>query len=512
MSLTSFIKFCKRKVGVQHVVVDSPSLREAETATFPTRSKVLAIIKPASRSEVIACVKAANRYDIPLYAISKGKNWGYGSRVPSSSKSVIIDLSRLNRIVKYDEVLGYVVVEPGVTQIQLSRFLEEKGGKFWVDPVSSSPETSIVGNVLERGHGNTAYADHISYACSYEAVLPTGQCISSTSALHRNSRTSNLEHFTVGPSLEGLFSQSNFGVVTKMTLWLMPAPSHYEVLFFSVDTDKAVGKIIDLLRPLRMNRTLQFGPRVVNNYRIIQASPMYLKEMPISRPISKKEIRLLSQKLEIPLWSISLPLYGSLAQIKVNERLIVKTLKSVKKSLKIYRGSMSRHPRVTNHQAAMFSSMIGKVPSHSMQPYWRKPSRMKITNPDHDRCGFILLPISVPNLGSDVFRCYNIIKRMCLAHQFEPSVAFIGIRERTIHIYLSIVYDRDSPKEEAQALKCSNSIVGRLSKFGYYPVRLGLHSMDLIKKSEKSYIQLIRKIKETLDPKSILADGRYMFG
>src|ERR1700760_348127 len=89
-------------------------LREAETATFSTRQTIPFILRPHSREEVQECLREANRTGIPVYPVSSGKNWGYGSRVPPVDHCALLDLSALNRILDYNERLGYVTVEPGV--------------------------------------------------------------------------------------------------------------------------------------------------------------------------------------------------------------------------------------------------------------------------------------------------------------------------------------------------------------------------------------------------------------
>ena len=68
-------------LGAEHVIADHTSRKAAETATFATTQKVPAILRPGSRDEVQECMRIANRFRIPVYPISSGKNWGYGSRV-----------------------------------------------------------------------------------------------------------------------------------------------------------------------------------------------------------------------------------------------------------------------------------------------------------------------------------------------------------------------------------------------------------------------------------------------
>src|SRR5262245_29850817 len=93
----------RESLGEPNVVVDESALAAASTATFATTQHVLAILRPAHREQVQKCVRIAAAQRIPLYPVSCGKNWGYGSRVPVRDRSVILDLNRMNRIVDFSE-------------------------------------------------------------------------------------------------------------------------------------------------------------------------------------------------------------------------------------------------------------------------------------------------------------------------------------------------------------------------------------------------------------------------
>ena len=140
--LTSALRDWEQLLGAEFVQVGSSALRAAETATFATSQRIPAILRPASREQVQECLRVANRFGTPLYPVSSGKNWGYGSRVPPIDGCAILDLSRLDRIVDFSEELGYVTVEPGVTQARLHQFLQERQSGLWMDATGSSPDCS----------------------------------------------------------------------------------------------------------------------------------------------------------------------------------------------------------------------------------------------------------------------------------------------------------------------------------------------------------------------------------
>src|SRR6478736_5915485 len=97
-------------VGAENVITSRQDLGAAETGTFATGRRIPAIVRPESRREVEECLRLATRKRVPVYPISSGRNWGYGSRVPTSDNCVLLDLGRMNRIVDFDERLGYVTV------------------------------------------------------------------------------------------------------------------------------------------------------------------------------------------------------------------------------------------------------------------------------------------------------------------------------------------------------------------------------------------------------------------
>ena len=156
----------KDALGAENVVQSRAIRQQAAAATFAVDHRVPCILRPDNTSQVQQCMRIAARFRVPVYPVSRGRNWGYGSSAPSSDGCALLDLSRMNRILDYNENLAYVTIEPGVTQGQLFQFLTERGGKLWMDATGAGPEASVVGNVLERGFGHTPYGERISNTSS----------------------------------------------------------------------------------------------------------------------------------------------------------------------------------------------------------------------------------------------------------------------------------------------------------------------------------------------------------
>jgi FAD/FMN-containing dehydrogenase len=187
-----------------------------------------AAVAPDSAEQVQEIVRIANALKVPLYPISTGKNLGYGGSAPAWSGSVVLDLKRMNRIIEVNEKNAYCLVEPGVSYFDLYRYIQDKGLKVWID----CPDPgwgSLVGNALDRGGGYTAgpFRNHFDAHCGMEVVLPNGELLRTGMGALPGARTWQDYKSGFGPWVDGLFSQSNFGVVTKMGFWLMPEPEAF---------------------------------------------------------------------------------------------------------------------------------------------------------------------------------------------------------------------------------------------------------------------------------------------
>jgi hypothetical protein len=134
----------------------------------------------------------------------------------------------MNRIIEVDDKRHFAIVEPGVAYFDLYRYIQEKGLKVWVD-VPDPGWGSLVGNALDHGvgYGFSGLRDHFYSHCGMEVVLPNGEIVRTGMGALPNAKTWAEYHYGVGPYVDGLFGQSNFGVVTKMGFHLLPAPDAY---------------------------------------------------------------------------------------------------------------------------------------------------------------------------------------------------------------------------------------------------------------------------------------------
>ena len=207
-----------------------------------------AAVAPTTVEQVQQIVRIANKYKVPLYAVSTGRNLGYGGSAPNLSGSVVVDLKRMNRIIEVNTREGYMIVEPGVSFIELRRYFEENQ----IDYAPSAPGPgwgSPIGNALDRGVGMPC-GDNFSAIKGLEVVLANGEVLRTGRGGLRDPKLWPLYRYGLGPDLLGLFSQSNLGIVTKACFWLEPKAELSQGINISSFNDDDLDPMIDALNHL----------------------------------------------------------------------------------------------------------------------------------------------------------------------------------------------------------------------------------------------------------------------
>ena len=515
-------------VGAEYVITEESALRAAETCTFRTLRTIPAIVRPASRLELQECLRIACRYKVSVYPVSSGKNWGYGSRVPTADGCLLLDLGRMNRILDFSEDLAYVTVEPGVTQAQLYAFLEQRKSRLWIDATGASPGCSLIGNAADRGFGHTPYADHFANCCGLEIVLATGDVIETGFSRFAGANAANTYRWGVGPSMDGLFSQSNFGIITRMTIWLMPAPEYFQAYYFLCDEEHGLQGLIDALRPLRLSGTIRGASHIANDYKVLSALQQYpWKEMDGRTPLAGPIMHRFRRQLKIGTWNGSGALYGTKGQVKEGRRLLRRALQGKVDKLQFLDDRMLRLAsafaapyqfvtglnlsRILALLRPLYGLMKGIPTEHPLaSTYWRKRTPVpKSMDPDRDGCGLLWCSPVLPLDGGQAQFLTALASELVLGDGFEPAISLTMITERSLACVISIGYDREVAGEDERAMACHQRLLRTMAGHGYHPYRLGVASMSAAESSD-AYTDLLRTMKGLLDPAGILAPGRYV--
>ena len=170
-----------------------------------------AVVFPADAGEVAAIVRLANRELLPL--IPRGGGTGLSGGTVPVYGGIVIDLSRLNRILKIDAAARYVITEPAVLTLDIQKAAAEYGLLYAGDP--SSDDCVIGGNVATNAGGNRAvkYGVTADQVYELEVVTPQGEIVTLGGRLKKNSTGYGLVKLLIG-------SEGTLGIVTRITLKL----------------------------------------------------------------------------------------------------------------------------------------------------------------------------------------------------------------------------------------------------------------------------------------------------
>lgn len=499
-------------------VVRGGAVLEALNRTTQSREggsqPLLGALCPSEREQLPELLSIAKRNQIRIYQSSAGKSWGLGTR-RASEPAVLLDLGGLCRISGFDPQLGTIDVEPGVTFQQLYDHLKAQRSRFFLNVTGSSPHASVLGNALERGDGAGPYADRFAHVCNLEVLLSSGELLRTGFGSFLEDTGSGLQRaarWGVGPSLDGLFSQSGFGVVTRLTLWLCPLPRSLHLVRFGIRDPGRLGRLWDALGELRLDGTLNASIGLWNDYRVVSSVARFPEGSDRGEVLPRSTLEAMPEWPGVR-WSGTTALYaaspelGHAARIHVERCLapFVDELSFDEASGDARVGRELLHP-----EQPAFKFLQGIPHEHSLESvYWRKPagaSRSAPLDPAADGCGVNWVCAALPFRGRDLARAVSVSERLLVAHGFEPLLACLCTAPRSVNFVPLIVYDRDEDGADARAATCHDALYAALAELGYLPYRLGSQSASRMPEARDNREEIIGRLREALDPASVFVE------
>jgi 4-cresol dehydrogenase (hydroxylating) len=520
-------------VGRDGLVVD-PSAVEADTRTsIPYRRIPDCLVYPRSTAEVQAIVALARRHGIKVYPVSTGRNWGYGERSASYPGGITMLLERMKRIEVVDPVLGYALIEPGVTYRELDDHLKQHAPSLWCDCAGSTASASVLGNALDKGRGLTPYADHFGALCGMEVVLADGSLVRTGNLTDTPNRVWNLYKWGVGPYLDGLFVQSNLGIVVKAGIWLMPAPRAFDLVVFewTANSDR-LPAMIDRLRGLVFDGTLRARPHVANDFAMLCIAsqfPWHLSDG--KHRLSEDALATWRREHGVSPWTFGCGLYGTPGEVRRQRRALRRALRPYGRLWSF--GVVARKDwigRLAFSIARFGARLMGKSPAflESIAPaanlfrgiptddfvkqvyfksHAQKPSGD--VDPPRDGCGFVWIGPVVPFTGSDVERCLELARGLYAAHDFDVFVEILIESPRAVILLFGVFYRREDAGEAARASAWYTALRSAMIDAGYPPYRETAQSAPEVFDGNPAVARLLADIKAALDPQKTIAPGRY---
>jgi (+)-pinoresinol hydroxylase len=491
----------------------------------PEERVASAAVAPDGVEQVQKVVKIANSFKIPIYTISTGKNLGYGGSAPVLSGSVVLDLKRMNRILEVNEKNAYALVEPGVSYFDLYRYIQEKGIKLWID-VPDPGWGSPVGNSLDRGGGYlmAEYRNHFDSHCGMEVVLANGEVLRTGMGAMPGAKTWQQYKSGFGPWIDGIFSQSNFGVVTKMGFWLMPQPDSYLSGTVFVPKHDDLIPLVDTLNYLENTRVTNGMPDLGSplltipmisqiaewNEGLLPPPPdaelVKLLESPEAE--ASPELEQYALRKKIPFWSCKLSFYGAPKANEANWEFAQEKFSSVIPGATFVQNESYKLPLTPEQQEKVHKPQFG-IPSLTMFSIGARTP----TNPEPTNGHMWFSPI-IPRTGEAIFEANRVFA--AAAKEFGlPILRFSlpsGYWERAfIYIFaFPVTRDVETNKKNRATFK---RMIERAAEHGWGEYRTAPAYQDTIMKTYSYNNNVLLRFHETLkdavDPNGILSAGRY---
>ncbi len=518
-------------LGDDGVAADAETLTRYGRSTAPKGTEPCCVLHPESTEQVQAIVRIAATHGVVLYPISRGKNWGYGDACAPTGGNAIVDLGRMNRIIEVSDELCYAVIEPGVTQGQFYQYLRDNHPNLWFDASGAGLEASLVGNTLDRGFGHTRYADHFATACGLEVVLASGEVMRTGHWHYEHAKTAQVYRYGTGPFLDGLFAQSNLGIVTRMGLWLMPKPESFTTFYLRMPDDEHLEQAIDRIRPLRLDGTINAALHIANDMRIISARGRYPWDqtdniMPMPADLREK----IRHDNGIGQWNVAGALSGSAGGVRAAGRALKRALGPMSRYLTfVPERRLIAAERVTAKlqplgiATRLYELAINIRPNFNLakgvpsnEPLfgsrWRLREEPTTDSPDplDANVGLMWLSPVLPMTGRDARAVMSIAAPILAEHSFDPLVTFTMINDRAMIAILNVVFDKRVPEDCDNAAAGYEEVSKALFDAGYPPYRTGPSGMKLLHSADDSFWDVATSIKRALDPNDIIARGRYI--
>jgi glycolate oxidase len=218
-------------------VVDDPVRTRAYECDGLTGYRVRPeiVLIPRDADAVARVVKACHRNKVPF--VARGAGTGLSGGALPVADGVVISLARLKRVLEVDPENRRAVVEPGVTNLEITAAVARHGLYYAPDP-SSQQVCTIGGNVAENSGGAHClkYGFTTNHVLSMEVVLPDGELVT------LGGDTAEQQ----GPDLRGVFvgSEGTLGITTRITVRLLRTPETVRTLLADFPSIAEAGEVV----------------------------------------------------------------------------------------------------------------------------------------------------------------------------------------------------------------------------------------------------------------------------
>src|ERR1700754_4139936 len=193
------------------------------------------VLLPRDAAQVAAAVRVCAEHGVPF--VARGAGTGLSGGALPVADGVVISLARLKRVLEGDPLDRRALVEPGVTNLEITAAAAGYGLYYAPDP-SSQQVCTIGGNVAENSGG----AHCLKYGFTTNHVLEMEVVLADGSVVTLGSETGE----QAGPDLRGVFlaSEGTLGITTRITVRLLRTPESVRTLLADFPSVSAAGEVV----------------------------------------------------------------------------------------------------------------------------------------------------------------------------------------------------------------------------------------------------------------------------
>ncbi|HXR14050.1 MAG TPA: FAD-linked oxidase C-terminal domain-containing protein, partial [Solirubrobacteraceae bacterium] len=360
---------------------------------------------------------------------------------------------------------------------------------------------SVMGNTLDHGVTYMPYGVDFSMACGMEVVLADGSLLRTGMGAMPNSPSWHVYKRGLGPTLDQLFMQSNFGIVTKMGIWLMPYPEVYMPLWLRVWRDDDLAPVIDILRTLMLDGTIRMVPQLMNT--ILLGSVLSRRDQWYDGegPVPDEVIERMARELEIGRWIMRFALYG-------DEAVVDHRFEKIKRAFSQIEGADVWGAKCAPEDIPSLEHPAERIQGGVPNLEWNNMTAW-YGGEEGGHIGFS--PIA-PLVGRDAVALRDLLRGMVEGAGLDYIVGMLPINARSFAHITMVIFDTKNEAQARSAYEVSKQLVVAAGKLGYGEYRAHLDFMDLASDqysfNNHSYRRFCETIKDALDPAGILSPGK----
>lgn len=311
-----------------------------------------------------------------------------------------------------------------------------------------------------------------------------------------------------GPYHDGIFSQSNYGVVTKLGMWLMPNPGGYQPYLFTFAHDADLARVVDVVQKLRLATVIQNVPSI--RHVLLDAAVLGPKAAysASTAPLTDAEIAAIQARLGLGRWNFYGALYGPAPVRAAQWGVIEAAFGAIPDSKHFFQASPPPLPDDGSGSAAPSPGVLD-IRAKTLQGI---PTFDELKWVDWVPNGAHLFFSPITEVAGDAaMRQYAITRRRVEEAGFDFICTFtVGMRE--MHHIVCLVFDRESEAERERVHKLIKTLIEDCAREGWGEYRTHLALMDQVAETYSfnggSLNRLNETIKNALDPSGILAPGK----